>query len=127
MIEFLARHEMTYWADRFEQIAKALKSPDAAKAVALKKKIPKENIVRLVDTIASKDQRDPSDKASLLMKLTDEVTQAFAQLRLLVKGQAKKANAAKPGSGRPHLKGGNFGPTAINRGGASAPRRSSSD
>ena len=126
MIEFLVRRQMSYWADRFEQIAKALKIPDVEKAVGLQKTIPEENVVRLFDSIASKDHHESSDDAALLMKLTDEVSQAFSKLRAYVKGQAKKTNATKIGLNRPHLKGGDFGATTRIRSGASAPRRSSS-
>ena len=126
MIEFLARHKMSYWADQFEQIDKALKIPDADKAVGLQKKISNESIERLFDSIASKDHLESPDDAALLMKLTDEVTQAFAKLRGHVKGQAKKTNAAKTGLNTSHPKGGGFGATTRSRTGASAPRRSSS-
>ena len=126
MIEFLARHQMSYWADRFEQVAKALKIPDADKAVGLQKTIPNENVVRLFDSMASKDDRATPEDAALLMKLTDEVAESFGKLKSYVKVQAKKTNAVKTGLNRSPLKGGDFGATTRSRSGASAPRRTSS-
>ena len=126
MIEFLTRHEMSYWAEQFESIAKALKKPDADKAVALHKKIPIENIEGLFRSNASKDSSKSSDDTALLTKLTDDVTQAFAKLKTHVKGQAKKSNATKAGLNRSQQKGNDFGATTRSRSGAQAPRRSSS-
>ena len=127
MIEFLVRHKMSYWADQFEQIAKALQVPDAEKAVALQKKIPTENVEHLFDSTASKDHRPSADDAALLAKLSDDVTQAFAKLRSSVKNRSKKTNAAKTGTHGLNRSGGGFGATTRSQGGAAAPRRSNTD
>ena len=123
LIDFLARHEMSFWADRFEQIAKALKIPDADKAVTMQKRIPKDNVVDLCDLITSKDHCESRDEATLLIKLMDEVAQAFAKLRTLIKGHAKTIKSARNKSNHPYPQG---GASTRSRTGASAPRRSKS-
>ena len=126
MIDFLSKHQMSYWAEQFELIAKALQKPDADKAVTLHKKVPRDNIERLFGSMASKDPNISSDDEASLAKLIDDVTQAFSKLKSHVKGQTKKTNVTKAGLNRSHQKGGDFGATTRSRSGAQAPRRTSS-
>ena len=103
-----------------------MEAPDAGKAVALQKNIPKANVEHLFGSAVSKDHHASSDDAVLLTKLLDEVDQAFAKLRAGVKNRSKKTNAAKTGLHGLGQSGGGFGATTRSRGGAAAPRRSKS-